>query len=386
VPSIPGYIYASSADGIFVNLYVAGSGKAPLGGLAKTVNVTQQTRYPWDGSVKLTIDPQEPATFDVNLRIPAWCEGAKLAVAGKPVEKLDLHNGYARVRREWKPGDLIELDLPMKIQRMEAHPAIKADVGRVAIQRGPVVYCFETVDNGGPVRNLILARDPKFTTEHRPDLLGGVTVIKGIARDGRQILAVPYYAWDHRKPGEMVVWVRQDGKSKAPPADDPAWQGKLYRPLNPGALGPSEPPTLADQITATASHCDSFGGTVTALCDQVEPRNSCDHNIPRFTWYDHCGTKEWVQYDFDSPQKVSAVAVYWFDDEPVKRHCRAPKSWKLLYKEGSTWRPVSGASAFGTAINKYNRVTFTPVETTALRIEAELNPPWSGGILEWKVE
>ncbi|MFH1266909.1 MAG: discoidin domain-containing protein [Planctomycetota bacterium] len=125
-----------------------------------------------------------------------------------------------------------------------------------------------------------------------------------------------------------------------------------------------------------------------ALNDQVEPSDSCDHAVPRFTWWDHKGTAEWVQYDFDAPREVSAVEVYWFDDGRLNRHCRVPKSWKLLSKDGDAWKPVAGASGYGTEIDKYNRTTFDPVETTGLRIEVQLDPegPWSGGILEWKVE
>lgn len=383
VPSIPGYVYAASDKAIYVNLYVAGTVSLEVAGTQ--VQLTQQTRYPWDGEVKIGVEPDKPAAFALCLRVPDWCQNWKLSLGGAlPARKTD--SGYWRIERTWKGGDVVEFTMDMPIHRVEAHPAVKANAGRVAIQRGPIVYCFEGVDNGGVVRNIVLPHDPQFTAEHRPDLLGGVTVVKGTARDGRAITAVPYYAWDHRQPGEMIVWVRQDGKPRTPPPAGPEWSGKLYRPLDPATLGPSQPLTLAEQIRASASHCDRFGGTVTAMYDEVEPRNSCDHDVPRFTWYDRLGTKEWAQYDFPSPQKVSAVAVYWFDDEPLRRHCRAPKAWRLLYQAGDGWRPVEGASPYGTELNRYNRVTFTPVETKALRLEVELKPNWSSGILEWKVE
>lgn len=385
VPSIPGYVYAHRGDAIFVNLYVTGTGKVTLQG-SNAVTLAQETRYPWEGNVQLTVTPQRPGPFDLYLRIPGWCDGARLTVAGQPVGKLDLEKGYARVRRDWKPGDVVQLDLPITVQRIEAHPAVTADAGRVAIQRGPIVYCFEAVDNPKGVRNIVLARDPQFAAQHRPELLGGVTVIQGKDRQGREVTAVPYYAWDHRQPGEMIVWTRQDGKSRKPAAPGSEWQGKLYRPLDATKLGPSEPLTLMEQAVPSASHCQGSANALSALCDGVEPRSSSDHSIPRFTWWDHRGTKEWVQYDFDSPQRVSAVSVYWFDDEPQKRHCRAPKSCRIVYRDGNAWRPVSGASACGTAINQYNRVGFTPVETKALRLEVELSPPWSAGILEWRVE
>ena len=251
IPSVPGCVYATGPDGVYVNLYASNSGKLRLGD--STLTLAQETRYPWDGKVKLSINPPGPATvpkprlwngkdkllspqplrFALHLRIPGWCEGAKLAVAGQAVEKLDVEKGYARIERAWKPGDVVELDLPMTIKRMEAHPLVKADQGCVAIQRGPIVYCFEAVDNGGRARDIVLPHDPEFAAEYRGDLLGGVTVIHATARDGRKLIAVPYYAWDHRSPGEMTVWVGQEGKSPTPKTDDPTWAGKLYRPWSP---------------------------------------------------------------------------------------------------------------------------------------------------------
>jgi len=403
VPSVPGYVYAQGQRGFFVNLYVAGAGRVttPRG---HTVEIEQRTRYPWDGNVRITLrlsdDPAEVGWFQLNLRIPGWCDNPKVELNGKLMDpesdkRFNVVNGYAQFCRYWNRGDgvrrqkgaadVIELDLPMPVRRIEAHPRVQADAGRVAIQRGPIVYCFEEVDNPGGVRNIILARDPQFEAEHRPDLLGGVTVVKCVDRGGRRLTAVPYYAWDHRAPGEMAVWVRQDGKSRAPAVDDPAWEGRLYRPLDPATLGPSTTLTIAERSAVSASHCTP-PNTLSALNDLLEPSDSCDHGIPRFTWWNHRGTSEWVQYDFESPERVSAVEVYWFDDERIKRHCRAPKSWRLLYRDGDTFKPVEGGSPYGTEIDKYNRVTFKEVETTALRIEVELNPPWSAGILEWKVE
>ncbi len=384
VPSLPGYVYAQDGQSIYVNLYVAGSGEIALG--SRTVKISQQSRYPWDGEIKVSVEPAEPATFALRLRIPGWCNhGAKLSVNGEQVNPVQVEKGYAVVRREWRANDVVQLSLPMEIQRIEAHPGVQADRGRVAIQRGPLVYAFEAVDNGGSVRGIVLARDPKFVAEHRPELLGGVTVIRGLDRTGKQVTAVPYYGWDHREPGEMAVWMWQDGKSRQPAIDDPSWEGKLYRPLAPATLGDSLALTVMELSVPSASYAKA-GNVLGALNDGIEPKDSCDHTIPRFTWWDHRGTSEWVQYDFGGPAKVSAVEVYWFDDERQKRHCRAPKAWRLVYQDGETWKPVAGASSYGTAIDKYNRVTFEPVETAALRIEAELNPPWSAGILEWKVE
>ena len=134
----------------------------------------------------------------------------------------------------------------------------------------------------------------------------------------------------------------------------------------------------------SASHCFE-SDTVEALIDGLEPKTSNDHSIPRFTWWDHRGTTEWVQYDFEKPRRVSTVEVYWFDDTGAG-NCRVPESWKLLYRTGENWREVDGASGYVMKADTYNRVTFKPLQTSALRIEVKLQPDFSGGILEWKVK
>ncbi len=226
LPKIGRYVYARDDESIYVNLYVAGTGKVDVKGT--TVTLKQQTRYPWDGRVKLTVDPAEAETFDLRLRIPGWCRDRRtpgglyriapsgrpeptvtLKVNGRPADTGKLVKGYVRIGRRWKPGDMVELTMPMPIRRIHAHPDVEADAGRVALQRGPIVYCFEAVDNGGRVSNVILPPDARLTAEHRPEMLGGVTVIEGVAHDGRKILAVPYYAWDNRAGGEMAVWLPQ---------------------------------------------------------------------------------------------------------------------------------------------------------------------------------
>jgi hypothetical protein len=138
----------------------------------------------------------------------------------------------------------------------------------------------------------------------------------------------------------------------------------------------------AGEAKASASHVWEHD-TVDALNDGLEPSNSGDQSIARFTWWDHRGTKEWVQYDFKKAKRVSAVEVYWFDDSGG---CRLPKSWRLLYRQGNDWRPVANPSEYGIAKDRFNRVKFTPIEARALRLEVQLQDGVSGGILEWKVE
>ena len=185
----------------------------------------QKTKYPWDGIVALTVTPDAPATFDVLLRIPGWCRGARLKVNGRAAA-VKIERGYIRIVRCWAAGDLVELMMPMPVERVEAHPHVRQDAGHIALQRGPVVYCLEGVDNGHDLSDVILPRSAKLTTKFEPALLGGVVVIKGKAqrRDLAEwagklyrpvrpalrsvaIKAIPYAAWANRAPGEMVVWI-----------------------------------------------------------------------------------------------------------------------------------------------------------------------------------
>ncbi len=381
VGALPGYVYARDKDGVCVNLFIGSRARVTLGG--NTVGITQTTRYPWEGNLRIAVEPQQPAEFNVNVRIPAWCPGATLKVAGKPVENLQKLRGYARIRRLWKQGDTIEIDVPLPVRRIKAHPRVEADLGRAALMRGPMVYCLEGCDHQGRTHNLSIPPDAAMASAFRPDLLGGVAVITGNAiathrsdwgrslylpaselpgRSSVPFTAVPYYANANRGPAELDVWI----------------------PETPDLTQPAPLPTIASEAIPSASHCFPTD-TVLGLNDQIEPKASDDTSIPRFTWWDHRGTREWVQYDFDKARAVASVEVYWWDERRIKAHCRVPQSWRLLYKDGNLWKPVTGASEFGVKMDCYNKVTFDPVTTTALRIEVQLQPEWSGGIPEWRV-
>ena len=187
--AMPGYIYAQDAGGVYVNLFVGSRAEVALP--AGKVVVRQATRYPWQGEVKITVQPERPCEFDLSIRIPGWCQGdsspedlyrivgrpaggtARLKVNGQVVEAPEMVRGYARLHRVWKPGDTVELAMDMPVRRVHAHPRVKADAGRVALTRGPIVYCLEGVDNPGGVANLFVPEGAKFSAEHRRDLLAG---------------------------------------------------------------------------------------------------------------------------------------------------------------------------------------------------------------------
>ncbi|HOZ46643.1 MAG TPA: glycoside hydrolase family 127 protein [Candidatus Hydrogenedentes bacterium] len=382
VGALPGCIYAQEAGAVYVNLFVGSEANMVVNGT--NVRIRQTTRYPWEGEIALSMAPEQAVAFSLCVRLPAWCPEPELKVNGNPASAIERLRGYARLDRSWQPGDEVALCLPMPVRRIKAHPKVEANVGRVALQRGPLVYCLESVDNGGSVHNLVIPPEWPLTAEYRADLLGGVTVIQGQALvlhradwpdhlylpadeapgvGHAEFLAIPYFANANREPCEMMVWMAETAADAVPlPA-----------------------PTIASRARPSASHCWR-SDTVLALNDQVEPAASDDTKIARFTWWDHRGTQEWAQYAFAQPTKVSAVEVYWWDERRIQAHCRVPESWRLLHLSGDTWHAVAGASTYDTEMDRFNRVTFDPVETQALRIEVDLQPEWSGGIVEWKVE
>jgi hypothetical protein len=375
IPGMGERAYATGANAIWTVLYMGCTADIELEG--SRVRMTQQTRYPWDGRITLTVTPQASFEFDLHLRIPSWCrQSPGLTLNGKPMDPPPAKDGFVRIRREWNSGDVVTLDLPMRVERVYADRRVKADVGRVAIQRGPIVYCLEGVDGEGHVRDLCLPRESKLESAFDPNLLGGVIAVRGdalaVARNDAgeldtsrvQFQAVPYYAWDNRAAGPMVVWIPETPELAEIPGEDAV---------------------VLDGVRIRASHC--FGNdTLAALADGELPGSSGDHALPRMTWWDHCGTSEWVSYQFPKPRTLSSSSVYWFDDTG-RGQCRVPAEWKLSWLDGEEWKPVKlkPGLSYDVAIDRFNAVEFEPVTTAALRLEVQLRPEFSGGILEWQV-
>ncbi|MCL2346926.1 MAG: glycoside hydrolase family 127 protein, partial [Planctomycetaceae bacterium] len=378
IPSMPGYVYATKGNTIIVNQYVAGEAKIELpGGIVK---IKQETNYPWDGKVNFLIssrphDKNTKEQFVVHLRVPQWNGSAPSRYS-------------VSIRCNWGEKHDEAINIAMPIYRMVANPKIKSDNGRVALQRGPLVYCFEKCDNPDvDFKRLTLAKDQDFKVEWKPDLLGGVNIIKCKDVDGKELVAIPYYAWAHRELTGMDVWVKQDGLPRKPKTDDPAWEGKLYRELKPEMLtGDTEPPTLLESTVVTASHC--FGNdSPEAAFDGQEPKDSNDQSIPRMTWWDHKGSDEWLELAFEKPQTLGKLGVYWFDDGKTGGGCRVPESWTLSYKKGNDWVPVTITSGkYSVDLDKSNECGFEKITTGGLRLNVKLQKGFSGGILEVKPE
>ena len=385
--ALPGYIYAQDQGGIYVNLFVGSQAEVALPG-GKVV-LKQATRYPWEGDVKIAVEPEKPAEFDLFVRIPGWCQGAsssndlyqamgrptdgaaRLSVNGRSAGTLELVRGYARLHRLWKAGDVVDLALDMPVRQVRANSRVEADRGLVALMRGPVVYCAESVDNAEGLRHLFVPRDATFAVDFIPNLLGGVAVLRGrvqgccaapggVRTSTADLTATPFYASANREPCAMRVWL-------------------------PASADKAVPASLATRSRASASHCWRLDSSA-AINDGRVPAKSSDTGQARLSWWDHKGTTEWAQLDFPQPAEVSRVRVFWFADRPVKGGCDLPQGWRLLYKDGDAWKPVDRPGIYGREPDRFNEVAFAPVTTAALRIEVHLQPEWSGGICEWAVD
>jgi DUF1680 family protein len=414
--SIGSYIYAGTANEIYVNLFVGSNTRVKLSG--KNINIAQETRYPWDGKVKISVNPEQEERFSVMVRIPEWArntalpsdlyrymdtigEKPTLNVNGAPVA-IKLENGYVRLERSWKSGDVVELDLPMPVRKVLAHERVRDDRGRVALERGPLVYCAEWPDNSGGALNLVIPDKAVLKGEFRPDLLNGVEVITGavqaLARgaDGvsvktvpHNLVAIPYYSWANRGMGEMTVWMARNAETARlkPVLPDPVVRVDSYAGIEKAWTG------YGDQ-----------NDDICAVYDGAEPLSSADESHLYFRMRPPEGRPAWIEYEFKAPTQISSSKVYFADD---RRFCRLPSSWRIVYKDGDSWTPVENSSPYTVDKDNFNQVAFRPVTTTAVRIEIEpqsilykggaAGPPaamriskdtiWREfGIIEWQVK
>jgi hypothetical protein len=229
--SLPGYLYSVSDEGIWVHLYVQSVASIDIEG--KMVTLKQHTNYPWHGEVDISLRPEIEASFSLYLRIPGWCRKAKIYVNNQEAETKIRLGEYVEIHRVWRPDDHVKLSLSMPVEKLISHPHVLENTDKVALKRGPIVYCIEQADNlDFDVWNMVLPLDSPLKTEWMQELLNGVTVIQGealtietesfknrlyqsvtdISLKARKIQfkAIPYYAWANRKPGPMMVWMRYD--------------------------------------------------------------------------------------------------------------------------------------------------------------------------------
>lgn len=384
IPSLPGYVYAVKDNQVYVNLYLSNKATLKIG--RKSVTLSQETRYPWNGDIALTVDKNSAGRFAMKLRIPGWVrnqvvpsdlytytDGKRLSYQVKvngELQEAELGaDGYFTVTRQWKKDDKVELHFDMEPRVVKANARVEADRGRVAVERGPLVYCAEWPDNDFDVLSVLLNRQPSFTVTEKPDLLYGLNQIQTPAQtlkydtEGRlsvqdvTLTLIPYYAWAHRGSGRMAVWLPSDVK-----AARPAGTVATYK--------------------ITASHQTS---ALSSVADGLVPQDENDRTIPYYHWWPKNGSTEWVAYEFPQARKVSSAEVYWFDDAPWGG-CRVPRAWSLYYKDNAgQWQPVANPGEYSVRKGDANMVTFDPVTTTAMKLEVVLPEKNSAGVFEWTV-
>lgn len=401
---------ATSDNGLAAVFLCPSSVLAKVGTNGQEVRITADTRYPFAESIEYTINTVGAATFPLYLRIPGWCGKPSIAINGAPVEMNAKPGSFVRLERTWKNDDRVVFTLPMEVN---VH-TWKENNNAVSVSRGPLTYSLKigekytrgdgadtwpgyeifpatpwnyglVLDEADPAKSFeVVVReypenDMPFTHEGAPVELKG---------KGRRI------------PNWTVDYLGLVGLLQPSPvrSSEPTEKITLI-PMGAARLRVTAFPVIGDGPDAhewvvppealptpiTASHC-YVGDTVRAVMDGKDPKSSNDRLAPRFTWWNHKGTKEWIQRDFDPPQKVSKVRVYWFDDQPSAGLCRTPESWTLKYRKNGEWIPVTTSDTFGVEKDTYNEVSFEPVETDALRIEVQLREGVSAGILEWRVE
>ncbi len=392
IPSVPGYFYQTRGKDLYVNLFGGNTANVDVGG--KRVSLTQETLYPWDGDIRIVINENKASRFRLRVRIPGWVKGKavpsdlysysdnvrlgySVKVNGEEVSDDDMQDGYFGIDRKWKRGDTVEVHLNMEPRLVRALEEVSADQGRVAVERGPLVYCAEFPDNDFDLGGMLLNQKPQFataeTTLHTDGadygLVGLTTDAQllnfdesgALAAEAKTLALIPYYAWNHRGPGRMLVWLPQQLR----------------------ATTPALPPSLASMSGLTASTPTS---ALNSVNDRLVPKNAEDRSIPYYHWWPKQATTEWLQYDLPETTTVGSSTVYWFDDSPWGG-CRVPQSWRILYRTSDgDWQPVNAIDEYGTCRGGANTTRFTPVSTGAVRLEVTLPDDNSAGIFEWEIE
>ena len=389
IASVPGYIYARQGKDIFVNLYA--QGKAKIG----HVELEQTTDYPWDGKIRIKVT-KGGGKFAMKLRVPSWLKQSptnnslytyldKAKTYSVSVNGQSLYpenRDYITITRSWKKGDVIELNFPMEVRRIAANDNAEDDRDKVALERGPIVYCLEGSDQAdGKVFNKYILNSADIQAHFERDLLNGVVVLDGTANELQQdgtvkdvtFRAIPYSTWNNRGPQQMEIWVANT-PAVAVATPLPTIASKAQTFSNRGPIQNDAPETAPT---------DNW---VSGVNDQWEPKRSSDTSKPYHYWWLKQGTTEAISYQFDQEYEVSNVQVYWLDFDHYDGNFRTPESWALYYKDADgQWQEVFDHSPYTVTKDCYNSVDFRPVKTTGLKILVKLQPGNSGGILEWKV-
>jgi hypothetical protein len=389
IPSVPGYFYAVAGEQLYVNLFARSTAQVKISG--KDIEIRQNTNYPWEGKIDITVNPTGNQNFTMMLRIPGWARNEAIpgdlyrfndsrnatytiTVNGKTIQP-DLKNGYAVISRTWKKGDMVSLELPMPAREVVADEKLKEDKELIAIQRGPVVFCAEGADNDGKVLNLVFKEDAEYKASFDPAMLNGTEVIETTAKpmyadNEIPVKLIPYYLWDNRGPSEMQVW-----------------------------LSTRKPASLPDSLIVINENAGDFASTnyvspwenVRSIYDLNIPQTSADKGPGAFgNWMaegNTVGQWNWVQYDFHEDKTINSSEVYWWDDN---QGITLPDSCYLSYWDNlsNCFVPIPGTTfekqKGSITPDQFNHMSFKTITTRKIRLNF-IGHEKAQGILEWMV-
>jgi DUF1680 family protein len=389
IPSVPGYVYAQKDEKLYVNLFMQSESKLTI--QKNPVHITQKTDYPWNGDVTMELTPKKAKAFTLMIRIPGWAknqpvpsdlysyvnpqtEPVKLMVNGVETPYAIGADGYIALNRKWKKGDKVSISFPMSVKRVKAHELVEDDLGKVSLERGPIVYCLEWPDNEEKVLNTVLEDNVSVSaTSYMPNELKGIVRLEAnalstkkganqeIIRVPKAIKAIPFYAWANRGQGEMAVWIPRTVEASKP------------EPL----------PTISTKAKVSASTRNRSLNTVN---DGFGPAHSNDRKVPFFSLWPKNNATEWIGLTFEQPETVSSAAVYWYDDGPWGG-CRIPLWWKIQYKaEDGEWKDVTNTQEYVSKKDVLNTVTFEPVKAQDVRLLFQMPERESCALYEFEVK
>ncbi len=394
-------------DGLCAALYSASDVAATVGaGKGEKVKIVEATDYPFRDTVQFKISAAQPVSFPLYLRVPGWCETPAVQLNGSDLATPGAKSlSFIVINRTWKDGDALTLKLPMKI----AVKTWEKNDNAVSVNYGPLSFSLaigtRSTRYGGsdqwPETEVYPTTAWNYGLElDRQDPAKSFKVVQAPVQNDAQpftpeaspvhleVAARKIPAWKTDRLG-VVGFLKPSPIRSAEPVETVS-----LIPMGAARLRISSFPTVSDSPeahewpepkAADAELSASFEhDSIDALNDGILPAKSSDETIPRFTWWDHKGSSEWVQYTFKNARTLSAAEVYWFDDTG-KGRCRVPKSWRLLYKDGGEWKPVPGVSSYPVALDQFNRVEFPKLTVKELRLEVALQDGFSGGVLEWRV-
>jgi DUF1680 family protein len=388
IPQVPGMIYSHTDNDIYCGLYASSVTDIPLN--SGNVKMTQETNYPFDGKIDIEVNPEtDGSEFILWLRIPTWCNdrfvpGELYSYADQTVSKIQasingkrvkaaVTNGYLPIKQAWKKGDKVTLELPMEVRYSIADERVEADINRLCITRGPLVYCAEQPDNKYPASHYII---PTISRKEQTSIISE-GILKGIPTISLEaevlkaeetipatLKLIPYYAWNNRGDNmTMNVWFAKDAET--------ALQGITH--------------TVGNVADVHATHTFS-GDEVYAIADGKLPKNSRDGSIPRWTSWSQKGVKQQVEIKLKKEQPIESVSVYWYDD---KGGVQLPVSWEMEYHTNGQWHPFKlyVTDNYGIQPDQFNMVhPAEPIQADAIRLNIQPKKEATVGILEVTIE